>query len=214
MNNCMLLFDLDGTLWDSSKEVADSWNIVMQRTHPELPVLTPADLSSLMGKTMDEIAGLILLGMDPAERKALFRECEEFEIAYIAEHGAKLYPGVEETLKKLKEAGFRMGIVSNCQSGYISAFLTSMQMEPYFCDFEEWGNTKLSKSENIRLVMKRNHFDQAVYIGDTAKDQAASKGARLPFIHAAYGFGTVKDPDEVIRSFPELLDCLSRLKIL
>ena len=204
MKEYLLLFDLDGTLWNSAKEVADSWNIVLQKKNPELPLLTASDLNSLMGKTMDEIADLVLPDMPIDGRRELFRECEEYEVAYIAGHGAMLYPEVEKTLKELLDSGYRMAIVSNCQKGYINAFLTSMNMGAFFCDIEEWGNTKLSKAENIRLVMERNNFNKAVYIGDTIKDQEAASGAGIPFIHAAYGFGSVSAPDGVIQNFGEL----------
>ena len=207
----MLLFDLDGTIWDSAKEVAESWNIVMHKYHPEFPVLTEHDINAVMGQTMDDIAKTILTDMDDAERGPLFKECEEYEVAYIAEHGGTLYPEVEATLKKLAEAGYKMAIVSNCQKGYIDAFFQSMKMKKYFCDMEEWGNTKLSKAENIRLVMERNGFEKAVYIGDTRRDQQAAKGAGIPFIHAAYGFGDSEDPEGSVESFSEIPSCLKRL---
>ncbi len=208
MKDIMLLFDLDGTLWDSAAEVAESWNIVMHRDYPDSPVLTADDIHAVMGKTMDEIARTVLTDMDPAERGKLFHECETYEIEYVAEHGGLLFPGVEETLKALQEDGWKMAIVSNCQTGYIDAFYRSMNMQHYFCDMEEWGNTKLPKAENIRLVMERNHCEKAVYIGDTVKDQEAAKGAGIPFIHAAYGFGTVEGADATIKDFPSLLTLL------
>ena len=83
----MLLFDLDGTIWDSAEEVAESWNIVMHKHHPEYPVLTAGDINAVMGRTMDDIARTLLTELDPDERRTLFKECEEYEIEYIAEHG-------------------------------------------------------------------------------------------------------------------------------
>ena len=207
----MLLFDLDGRIWDSAEEVAQSWNIVMHKTHPEFPVLTANDINALMGRTMDDIAKTLLTDMDPNERRTLFKECEEYEIEYIAEHGGTLYPDVEETLAKLENDGYKMAIVSNCQKGYIGAFFASMNTEKYFCDMEEWGNTKLSKAENIRLVMERNGFDKAVYIGDTERDQQAAQGAGIPFIHASYGFGESNDPEGILQNFSEIPDLLERL---
>ena len=207
----MLLFDLDGTLWDSAKEVAESWNIIMQKSHPELPRLTAEDLNNLMGRTMDDIANTVLPEMDLTERKRLFKECEEYEIEYIAAHGGTLYPEVEETLKKLNDDGFRLAIVSNCQLGYINAFFQSMKMEKYFCDMEEWGRTKLSKAENIRLVMERNGFEKAVYIGDTHRDEEAADNAGIPFIHAAYGFGESKNPVGILQNISELPGLLEKL---
>ena len=79
-----------------------------------------------------------------------------------------------------------------------------MKMDEYFCDTEEWGNTLKPKDENIRLVMERNGCTRAIYIGDTQKDMDSARGAGIPFIHAAYGFGQTVEPDGVINAFDEL----------
>ena len=118
----------------------------------------------------------------------------------------------EKLLAKLG-TGRRLFIVSNCQCGYIDAFLSSVGVADLFVDYEEWERTGLVKGENIRLVMNRNHVSKAVYIGDTQKDQDAAKLAGIPFIHAAYGFGKVQSPDAVIRSLSELPDIADTLAV-
>lgn len=200
----ILLFDLDGTLWDSSQEVADSWNVILREQLPEIKTLTKEDIMSVMGKTMEEIAQTVLAGYQGDNARQVFKNCEIYENEYLTEHGAVLYPKVRETLEHLREAGYDMAVVSNCQSGYINAFYVSMKMSDLFCDMEEWGNTGKTKAENIRLVMERNHYSKAVYIGDTIKDEKAAKDARIPFIHAAYGFGIAENADAVIHSIDEL----------
>ena len=200
----MILFDLDGTLWDSAANVADSWNIVIGQEAPELGTVTADFVHSIMGKTMDEIAKIALPDVADAKRTDIFRKCETFEVEYIEKHGGVLFDGVRETLEELKAGGHRLAVVSNCQSGYIEAFLNSMEMGSYFCDIEQWGNTKLPKADNIRLVMERNHETKGIYVGDTQKDLDAARGAGIPFIHAAYGFGTADAPDMVIHDISEL----------
>ncbi len=200
----ILLFDLDGTLWDSSQEVADSWNVILREQLPEIKTLTKEDIMSVMGKTMEEIAQTVLAGYQGENARQVFKNCEIYENEYLTEHGAVLFPNVRETLEHLRESGYDMAVVSNCQSGYINAFYTSMKMSDLFCDMEEWGNTGKTKAENIRLVMERNHYSKAVYIGDTVKDEKAAKDAQIPFIHAAYGFGTAEAADAVIHSIDEL----------
>ena len=208
----ILLFDLDGTLWDSSQEVADSWNIILRKELPEMKELTKEDIMSVMGKTMEEIAKTVLAGFTGEDARKAFKTCEVYEIEYIAEHGATLFPDVRETLTQLRDLGYDMAVVSNCQTGYIDAFYQSMKMGELFCDMEEWGNTKKTKAENIRLVMERNHYEKAIYIGDTEKDESSAKEAGIAFVHAAYGFGGANAPDAVIHSIGELVKVAEEIK--
>jgi len=207
----MILFDLDGTLWDSSEPVARSWNIVFEKYReefPGLPVLTAEDIRNVMGRTMEDISRMIMPDMDPLKRSVIFNECSSFEVEYIAQHGGRLFEGLEDALKEIRDMGILMSVVSNCQTGYIEAFLSSMHMDEYFCDIESWGNTLKSKSSNIKLVMERNNITNAVYAGDTVKDGEAAAEAGIPFIWASYGFGDVSRYDyklEEISSLPGLL---------
>ena len=207
----MLLFDLDGTLWDSSAEVAYTWNHILQQKMPGTMLLTAEIIRSVMGKTMDEIADTLLPGVDPEERTPIFDECMNYESEYLTEHGASLMNGVTETLQELKTSGYSMAVVSNCQTGYIPSFFHSMKMDDFFCDYEEWGRTGLSKAENIRLVMERNGFKKGIYIGDTQKDGDSARAAGTLFIHAAYGFGTDNAPDAIINDMIELPATVLRL---
>ena len=206
----MVIFDLDGTLWDSGDSVGESWNIAIQRAGYDLTV-TADDLRRNMGKTMNEIADDLFGFLPEEERYALARRCEVFENAYITEHGGRLFEGVRETLKELYDAGMKMSIVSNCQEGYIPAFLTSMDMHRYFVDYEEWGRSGLLKADNIRLVMERNGVEKAVYVGDIQKDADASAKAGVPCIWAAYGFGHIDKPAGVLNEFSDLPQVLKKL---
>ena len=199
-----LMFDLDGTLWDSAQAVAESWNEIFLKTDPSLPPLTAEDVHGVMGMTMKEISQVLQPGMDPELRDRVFDECCRHEVEYLYTHPGQLYPRLRETLEELRDMGYELAIVSNCQRGYVEAFLHSSGVGDLFLDYEEWERTGLVKGENIRLVMERNGYAQAVYIGDTRKDQQAAQLAGSPFIHAAYGFGETVCPDGVIESLAEL----------
>ena len=206
----MLLFDLDGTLWDSAANVAEAWNVIFKREDPSLPKLTKDDVHSVMGLTMKEIQDRLHPSLPENRRAAVFDECCRYEVEYLREHGGDPYPDLRPVMEKLISEGYKLGIVSNCQCGYVDAFLTAADVRDLFCDYEEWERTGLVKGENIRLVMRRNSFDKAIYIGDTRKDQDAAILAGIPFIHAAYGFGTVTNPDAVIHSLSELPAVLAK----
>ena len=207
----MLIFDLDGTLWDSAAEVAESWNIILQKETGVNIGLSAEDIKRDMGKTMDQIADDLFADLPADERYALARRCEVFENSYIAEHGGELFDGVRETLAALFGMGTEMAVVSNCQAGYIEAFYESTGMADFFIDYEEWGRTGLSKSDNIKLVMERNGCSHAVYIGDIQKDSDSAHEAGIPCIHAAYGFGDIRDAEGAIHHFSELPSELRRI---
>ena len=206
----MVIFDLDGTLWDSAESVAESWNMVIEKENLGF-ALTADDIRRNMGKTMNQIADDVFSQLGEEERYALARKCEVFENEYISEHGGQLFDGIRETLEALLQAGVKMSIVSNCQEGYIPAFIKSMNMDRYFVDYEEWGRSGYLKADNIRLVMKRNSVEKAVYVGDIQKDADASAEAGVPCIWAAYGFGHIENPAGTLNSFSELPKVLSEI---
>ncbi|MBO6286779.1 MAG: HAD family hydrolase, partial [Bacilli bacterium] len=65
-------------------------------------------------------------------------------------------------------------------------------------------DTKDEKAVTIRALMTSRYIVEALYVGDTEKDELASHKARIPFIHASYGFGTALSPEGSIHSLIEL----------
>lgn len=206
--NQAIIFDLDGTLWDSTGEVYRIWNNVFSH-HAEIKLRVSQDeVAALAGKTMEEIAAMLFPELDQPARKQLIDECGEEEVSYLSAHGGILYDGVRETIDALRTE-HELYIVSNCQKGYIEAFLHAHRFERDFKDIEMSGRTGKSKGENIRLLMERNGVEDAVYVGDTTTDESAARFAGIPFIHAAYGFGTAVSPDRAIHSIKELPDAIT-----
>lgn len=203
-----ILFDLDGTLWDSSENVVRSWNIVLENTEDIKEPVTVEQMKACMGKTMEDIAYDLFKGVSRERAVEIMRRCVSFENEYISEHGGVLFPGVHETLAELHDS-FHISIVSNCQEGYIPAFMHYHHMEDVVDDYEEYGRTGKLKAANIRLTVQRNSLDRAVYVGDTMGDCRSSYEAGVPFIHAAYGFGTVPEGTPKIDAITELPSMLS-----
>jgi phosphoglycolate phosphatase len=211
MKDVLLLFDLDGTLWDSAPAVAEAWNEVFRRECPGLKPLTVEDIHGVMGMTMKEISLALYPDTDMPRRDEIFDICCRHEVEYLYTHCGTLYPDFRSVMESLKAEGYDLAVVSNCQEGYVRAFLVSSGASDLFIDYEEWERTGLTKGENIRLVMERNGYAKGIYIGDTKKDREAALLAGIPFIHAAYGFGEVESADGIISSLKDLPGEISRM---
>ncbi len=204
MNNG-IIFDLDGTLWDSTPQLTESWNNVLRR-HEELNrQFMISDIQNIMGKTVFEIAAALLPELTEKDGVAVINECFEEETLYLRQNGGIIYPDLENTLGRLKQF-YKLFIVSNCQDGYIQTFLDHHKLWAYFDDIECFGRTELKKGENIRLIISRNKINKAVYVGDTQSDKDAADIANIPFIHAVYGFGKITGKTRIIHCFSDILN--------
>ena len=203
-----LIFDIDGTLWDSRALVAEGYNIQLNAEgYPHLCVDAEV-LRPLFGKTMAAIADVILEEVPVPERYALMERCMDTENKYLAENECKIgYAGVKETLEELKKS-YRLFIVSNAQCGYPELCMEKLEIAHLFEGHLCYGDTGTEKGETILELMRRHQITDAVYIGDTQGDYEATLVAGIPFIWCAFGFG---NPDgyaaqlEDFRQLPQLL---------
>jgi len=204
-----ILFDLDGTLWDSCVAIMPSWQRVMESHNIKREPITQEEMNSYMGKTVEQIAPLMLPEVSLEEAISIMKEgCVE-ELEELKRNGATLYEGIIETLKELGK-DFNLYVVSNCENGYIQAFISHYKLEGIIKDFECAGRTGKCKGDNIRLVMNRNSITKAFYVGDTILDKEAADRAEVPFVLANYGFGQVENPDYIIEKPSELINIANK----
>ena len=183
-----IIFDLDGTLWDATYGMTESWNEVLERKGYDFR-LTRDLVMSAMGLPVEGIADTIFYNIpDKETRMELIRLCFTAEEEWLAAHGGLLMEGLEDTLKELKN-DYKLYIVSNCQDGYIQVFLEAHQMHDYFDGFICAGDSGMSKGQNNLLLMRREGLKNPVYVGDTEGDMNSAIEAEIPFVFCTFGFG-------------------------
>ena len=202
-----VLFDLDGTLWDSTEAIVPAWNRVLGKWGK---TVTQADMAGIMGLTDREIARKFLPDAPEAEALGAVHEAAAAEAEDLRSTGARLYKGVAETLAALAK-NYGLYLVSNCMDGYIGAFLHAHGLGEQFTDAAWLGHPENGKAENIRALCRKHDLWRACYVGDTASDGAAARAAGLPFLYASYGFGEAAERDGIIRKFSELPGVLAAL---
>ena len=200
-----LIFDIDGTLWDSRALVAEGYNIQLKQEGLDHLCVTAEELKPLFGKVMTEIADAILASIDPKDRYDLMERCMETENNYLFENECNIgYPKIKETMAELAK-NHRLFIVSNAQCGYPELCISKLGLTPYIQGHMCFGDTGTSKGKTIRTLMKKHDIENCAYIGDTQGDYEATLEAGIPFIWASYGFGTPAGYDAKIEKIEDLL---------
>jgi phosphoglycolate phosphatase len=200
-----LIFDLDGTLWNCTQATASAINL----TYEKFSVKKRVDINfvkSITGKPASECYDIILKSIPSQDKEEALKYFDHHELDQVRQSAIKfLYEGVGEGLATLNSK-FKLFIVSNCNTDYLSVFIKHSGIGHLFQDTECFGNTGYSKAENIKLLISRNNITYSCYIGDTASDEEAAYQAQVPFYHAAYGFGNpIRNPQAFLK-FKELVD--------
>ncbi len=200
-----IIFDIDGTLWDSREMIAEGWNICLRKEGLDHLCVTAEDLTALFGKVANDIADVLFASIPRPDRYDLMRRCTADETRYMENDPCRIgYPGVRETIEALAK-NHRIFIVSNSDSGYPQLCINKLDLSPFVSGHLCHGDTGVSKGQTLRILMERHNITDCVYIGDTHGDELACREAGIPFIYAAYGLGQAESWDAQIHSIDELL---------
>jgi phosphoglycolate phosphatase len=203
-----IIFDLDGTLWDSTGVVAEAWQAAKEEVDFINENITADMVKGITGMTYKAIFEKLFPYLDDEKREEYKAIAAKKELEILHTKGGELYPQLEETLKYLS-ANYKLYIVSNCQSGYIEVFFNTSGLEKYFQGHQCYGTKNMPKADNIKDVVNDHSLKSPVYVGDTMGDYSAATQAGVPFIFSSYGFGKV-DEDQVatIAQVSELVELL------
>ena len=201
-----LIFDIDGTLWDSRALVAEGYNIQLKKEGLDHLFVDAEILRPLFGKVMTEIGDILFASIPAGERYSLMERCMATENEYLHQNPCRIgYPGVQETMAELAKT-HRLFIVSNSQCGYPELCIEKLGLGDYIRGHLCFGDTGTSKGKTIRALMEKYGIESCAYIGDTQGDYEATVEAGVPFIWCSFGFGTPEQYAARVDSFEQLKD--------
>lgn len=208
-----IIFDIDGTIWDSRQVVAESWKAAI-REHMDLPTDFDAEsIGKLFGKPMTEIFQTMYPELSVSQIEQMTPYLYEYEHAYLRKYKPRPYDGMEQVLTALQE-DHSLYIVTNGQKGYTEAMLDATGLHSYFDGWLSYGDTLAPKNITIANLIAQYDLHNVCYVGDTQGDQEAASKAGIPFIYCAYGLGEVDDPElaiDSIRALPEAVQILEHM---
>ncbi len=205
----MLIFDLDGTLWETLDTTLEASNIIAKE-NPEVKEITMDIVKRGMGLSSKENAKNYMPYL--SEQKGIYylKLISEKNFELIKEKGAHIYPGVSDVIKSLSKK-YKLGIVTNNYDEYAKVFLDKSNLGDYFTDYIGAASYSITKGEAIKKMVSKYNEDNNYYIGDIKKDMEAAYEAGIGFIHAKYGFQSNVDCDYDIDNIKELDELLNRI---
>jgi phosphoglycolate phosphatase len=204
-----ILFDLDGTLIDSSPGILASFQRILDAggLRPVVP-LESSLIGPPLGETLKRITGI-------EDEAALAELIEAFKRDYDSAGFLETvaFDGVVEGLARLADAGSRLFIVTNKRLVPTRKILDALGLAGFFTGVhtrDETSPMAPSKSAVTNRVIARYAIDpgNALFVGDSDEDAVAARANGIGFVHARYGYGGVavlKQPAVIILgSFADL----------
>jgi len=198
----LIIFDMDGTLVNSSLTIAKAINTV--RKNLSLP---PMNEKNILEKINDP-------ALHPAkyfyETETFTKEHEKWFSEYYSEHHKEeleLYTGMLEFLNELKKEGFLLAVATNAYRKSTIESLEYLEVIDLFIDIACYDDVKRGKPhpEMLEKLLKDLNITvkDTIFIGDSERDELAAKALKMDYIMVNWGFSNYEDAIHSIEALKE-----------
>ena len=211
MDKRLLIFDLDGTLINTVKDLNIATNYALEKYG--LPLRTVEQTTADIG---NGVAVLIARSIPNGINNPNYKEILSIFRSYYKEHyfeNSFPYDGVKETLIKLKEQGYKLAVVSNKFSEGANK-LVKHYFEGIFDTIqghEEKYRPKPS-SDMVNAVLEKLAItpQETLYIGDTNVDYETAVNSNIDVVLVTYGY---RSKEYILKNIknPKTIDCIFEL---
>lgn len=204
-----VIFDLDGTLYDTEKVSIEALQTALSKFN--INDVTDDKIRGQFGEVTDTIVRNLVPNMGEKFYMSLKEEIKYQEEKLIPEKG-ELYDGIKDMLDELENDGYDLSICSNGREKYIRMVLETTGIEDHFT-YIKGNEPGKSKTDQLGSLVDELNTEKVVMVGDRYHDIQAAKKAGIPSIGAAYGFGReevesadyiAEDPSEIYEIIKEL----------
>ena len=212
MKKKLLIFDLDGTLINTVKDLNEAVNYALRTFN------YPArSLEQTRRDIGNGVAMLIARSIENGKANPDYEKCLLTFKAYYREHYfdySRPYPGVKETVEKLKELGYKLAVVSNKFDEGAKKLIN--HYFPGLFDFIQGESPKFKTKPSPEMIQNtleslRIDVSEALYIGDTEVDFESANNTKMDVVLVSYGYRNKQELKDKIKSEPVIIDSLSEL---
>jgi len=204
----IVIFDMDGTLLDSKKDITLSINHIRD-LHYNLEPLSEEFVVKAINMQERNLPKMFY-GTDSYEDKD--RELFESHYAKQCIQNPYLYDGVLETLQKLMACGVKLSVATNAPTQFALRMLKHLKVADMFDVIIGADKVKCSKPdpEMLNKILSYYNFDKTKHkawvVGDSSKDMMSAKNADIEGLFATWGFSPDGKYDKLIHMPKEILD--------
>jgi len=217
-NKKVILFDLDGTLIDSAPDLAVAVNHMLETLNRA--TFSENIIRFWVGNGAQVLVRRALSGQSEINEDldpVLFENALEIFLSFYAQNLAVTtvtYPNVPTTLNTLKEAGYRLAIVTNKPFDFVAPILKGLNLDGLFELHLGGDSLSQKKPDPAPLLHVCEQLDvtveQCVMVGDSKNDILAANAAKMQSIGVSYGYNYGEDigiynPDAVFDDFADIL---------
>ncbi len=209
-----VLFDLDGTLVDSEKDIAEAANFT--REHYGLRRVPDSTIAQYVGNGVLTLLEKSLQTTDQTKILEAYGIFQQHYRVHCADY-TKPFPGTFDLLDALKKKNIKMGVVSNKPQEFTTSVLEQLDLAPYFeIAFGPEATTNRKPHPEPLLVALQKLGAQpheAIMVGDSIVDIQAAQSVPMRVAVLTHGYGTREvlssaNPDWMVDSLQELIPLL------
>lgn len=213
MDDVLIIFDLDGTLIDTSHDLLDSLNYCLKTVD-----LEPVEYEQLAFLIGQGAKAMLTRAFSLRNKPISDDELNDFFDLFVSHYGKNMpgrsqaYDGLSEALERLRSTGMRFAICTNKHEGMAQSLMEKLGMSDQFVTLTG-GDTFPFKKPDGRHILETikladGDLSRTIMIGDSINDIAAAKNAGVPSIGVPFGFSDVPieelEPDAIISHYDQL----------
>lgn len=197
----MIVFDLDGVLIDSKKNMQVSWNQVNQTLKFKQKF---SNYFKNIGLPFEEILKKIGIKRDIVKAKKIFRDASNKNLNLV-----NLFPFVKQTVETLKKRGFELAVITSKERSRTLKILKrfKLKFEYILCPTQGYKGKPHPFLINDLIKRTKKKKEDTYYIGDTYIDYKFAKNSGVNFIYCKYGYGKISL--KTVKKINKIRDLLS-----
>lgn len=204
----VVIFDMDGTLIDSKKDLTISINHIREINH-KLEPLTEEFVVECINM---EVRDLPYLFYETTIYRDIDRDMFEEHYAMQCVQNPYLYDGVKDTLAVLVDSGVKISVATNAPTQFAVRMLRELGVDEMFDLIIGADKVEVSKPdpEMLNIILQHYGFEsqkhEAWMVGDNSKDMKAGDNANINSIFATWGFAPETNHNIVVSHPKDILN--------